>query len=190
VHRIAAEMRAIADSYGARGLGERVLIGEIYLPVDRLMQYYGGERPGVHLPFNFQLIDTPWSARSLAAAITNYEAALPSGAWPNWVLGNHDRPRVATKRGQAQGPCRGDAVADAPRHAHDLLWRRTGPERCRDRSIPKFGTRASCASPVWRWAEIPCARRCRGMRARMRVYHGQSLVAAQFRLANAQRGDG
>jgi alpha-glucosidase len=102
VHRIAAEMRAIADSYGARGLGERVLIGEIYLPVDRLMQYYGGERPGVHLPFNFHLIDTPWSARSLAAAITNYEAALPSGAWPNWVLGNHDRPRVATKRGQAQ----------------------------------------------------------------------------------------
>jgi glycosidase len=102
VHRIAAEMRAIADSYGARRLGERVLIGEIYLPVERLMQYYGGERPGVHLPFNFQLIDTPWSARSLAAAITNYEAALPSGAWPNWVLGNHDRPRVATKRGQAQ----------------------------------------------------------------------------------------
>jgi glycosidase len=102
VHRIAAEMREIADSYGASGLGERVLIGEIYLPVDRLMQYYGGERPGVHLPFNFQLIDTPWGARSLAAAITNYEAALPSGCWPNWVLGNHDRPRVATRRGQAQ----------------------------------------------------------------------------------------
>src|SRR6476660_6815874 len=102
VHRIAAEMREIADSYGARGLGERVLIGEIYLPVDRLMQYYGGERPGVHLPFNFQLIDTPWGARSLAAAIVDYEAALPPGGWPNWVLGNHDRPRVAARRGQAQ----------------------------------------------------------------------------------------
>jgi alpha-glucosidase len=102
VHGIAAEMREIADSYGAKGQGERVLIGEIYLPVDRLMQYYGGERPGVHLPFNFQLIDTPWEARSLATMITNYEAALPPGGWPNWVLGNHDRPRVATKRGQAQ----------------------------------------------------------------------------------------
>jgi alpha-glucosidase len=34
--------------------------------------------------------------------IGDYEAALPPGAWPNWVLGNHDRPRVATKRGQAQ----------------------------------------------------------------------------------------
>jgi alpha-glucosidase len=102
VHRIAAEMRDIADGYGARGQGERVLIGEIYLPVDRLMHYYGGERPEVHLPFNFQLIDTPWQARSLAAVITSYEAALPPGGWPNWVLGNHDRPRVAAKRGQAQ----------------------------------------------------------------------------------------
>jgi glycosidase len=66
------------------------------------MHYYGRERPGVHLPFNFQLIDTPWEARVLAGAITNYEAALPPGGWPNWVLGNHDRPRVATRRGQAQ----------------------------------------------------------------------------------------
>ncbi|MBR1147320.1 alpha-amylase family glycosyl hydrolase [Bradyrhizobium sp. AUGA SZCCT0431] len=102
VHRIAAEMREIADGYGARGQGERVLIGEIYLPVDRLMHYYGGEHPEVHLPFNFQLIDAPWRARSLAAVITSYEAALPQGGWPNWVLGNHDRPRVAAKRGQAQ----------------------------------------------------------------------------------------
>jgi alpha-glucosidase len=79
-----------------------VLIGEIYLPVDRLLHYYGRERAEVHLPFNFQLIDAPWEARSLATLIANYEAALPPGGWPNWVLGNHDRPRVAAKRGQAQ----------------------------------------------------------------------------------------
>jgi alpha-glucosidase len=102
VHRIATEMREIADSYGAMGQGKRVLLGEIYLPVDRLMRYYGGERPGVHLPLNFQLIDTPWEARALATLITNYESLLPLDGWPNWVLGNHDRPRVAAKRGQAQ----------------------------------------------------------------------------------------
>ena len=79
-----------------------MLIGEIYLPVDRLMHYYGRERAGVHLPFNFQLIDAPWEARSLATLIADYEAALPPGGWPNWVLGNHDRPRVAARRGQAQ----------------------------------------------------------------------------------------
>jgi glycosidase len=102
VHGIAADMRAIADNYGANGRGERLLIGEIYLPPDRLLRYYGRERAEVHLPFNFQLVDAPWEARSLATLIANYEAALPPGGWPNWVLGNHDRPRVAAKRGQAQ----------------------------------------------------------------------------------------
>lgn len=102
VHDIAADMRAIADSYDARGRGDRVLIGEIYLPVDRLMHYYGRDRAGVHLPFNFQLIDAPWEALSLSKLIAGYEAALPPGGWPNWVLGNHDRPRVAARRGQAQ----------------------------------------------------------------------------------------
>jgi glycosidase len=102
VHGIAADMRAIADSYGATGRGERVLIAEIYLPVNRLLGYYGRERAEVHLPFNYQLVDAPWQARSLATLIADYEAGLPPGGWPNWVLGNHDRPRVAAKRGQAQ----------------------------------------------------------------------------------------
>lgn len=99
VHDIAADMRAIADA--ATG-GERLLIGEIYLPVERLMDYYGTGRPGVHLPFNFQLIEASWDATELAERIVDYEAALPPGGWPNWVLGNHDRPRVATRLGEAQ----------------------------------------------------------------------------------------
>jgi alpha-glucosidase len=99
VHLIAGEMRRIADSF----TGDRLLIGEIYLPLERLMTYYGtAELPGVHLPFNFQLIDAPWSASALHRVIAEYEAALPAGAWPNWVLGNHDRQRVATRVGPAQ----------------------------------------------------------------------------------------
>jgi alpha-glucosidase len=101
VHDIAADMRAIADAFSREG-DDRVLIGEIYLPVERLMRYYGQAGEGVHLPFNFQLIDAPWDARHLARMIAEYEAALPPGGWPNWVLGNHDRPRSATKRGAGQ----------------------------------------------------------------------------------------
>lgn len=97
VHAIAGEMRQIADSFA-----ERVLIGEVYLPLERLMDYYGRDTAGVHLPFNFQLLETPWSARALRAMIAAYESALPPGAWPNWVLGNHDRPRIATRVGEAQ----------------------------------------------------------------------------------------
>jgi len=97
VHELAAEMRRIADSYGAR-----VLIGEIYLPLERLMSYYGVGSPGVHLPFNFQLVEAAWNARGLATMISAYEAALPIGGWPNWVLGNHDRPRIAARLGESQ----------------------------------------------------------------------------------------
>lgn len=97
VHEIAAEFRALADSYG-----DRVLIGEIFLPVERLMDYYGRDTPEVHLPFNFQLLDAPWDARALAGIIAAYEAALPAGAWPNWVMGSHDAPRIAGRLGEAQ----------------------------------------------------------------------------------------
>ena len=39
---------------------------------------------------------------AIAALIEAYEAALPEGAWPNWVLGNHDRPRIASRVGREQ----------------------------------------------------------------------------------------
>jgi alpha-glucosidase len=97
VFEIAAAMRALADSYG-----DRVLVGEIYLPIERLMAYYGKQGEGVHLPFNFQLIEADWNARALHRLIADYEAALPPDGWPNWVLGNHDRPRIATRVGEAQ----------------------------------------------------------------------------------------
>lgn len=97
VHAIVAEMRAVTDAYT-----DRVLIGEIYLPVEQLVTYYGANLGGAHLPFNFQLIEAAWNAEGIADIVKQYEAALPPGAWPNWVLGNHDKPRVATRIGEAQ----------------------------------------------------------------------------------------
>ena len=97
VHEIAAAFRALADSYG-----ERVLVGEICLPVDRLVAYYGREAPGVHLPFNFQLLDTAWEKPALADMIARYDRAIPQGNWPNWVIGSHDAPRIAARLGEKQ----------------------------------------------------------------------------------------
>ncbi len=70
-------------------IGDRVLIGEIYLPLHRLVAYYGNDLTGAQMPFNFALLSTFWSARSIEKIIEDYEKALPRGAWPNWVLGNH-----------------------------------------------------------------------------------------------------
>jgi alpha-glucosidase len=97
VHEVIAEMRRVIDEFD-----DRVLIGEIYLPLHRLVAYYGNDLGGAHLPFNFALLSTLWSARSIERIIADYEAALPAGAWPNWVLGNHDRPRVASRIGPDQ----------------------------------------------------------------------------------------
>ena len=97
VHDIVRRMRRLLDEYR-----ERVLIGEIYLPLERLMQYYGADLQGAHLPFNFQLLSAPWDAAHLAGLTAEYERLLPEGAWPNWVLGNHDRPRIASRVGPAQ----------------------------------------------------------------------------------------
>ncbi|HEX3096628.1 MAG TPA: alpha-amylase family glycosyl hydrolase [Usitatibacter sp.] len=97
VHGIVQRMRALFDEYP-----DRVLIGEIYLPLERLVQYYGPQLRGAHLPFNFQLIAAKWDAAQVARLITEYEAALPAGAWPNWVLGNHDQHRIATRVGPGQ----------------------------------------------------------------------------------------
>ncbi|MBN8903849.1 MAG: DUF3459 domain-containing protein, partial [Rhodospirillales bacterium] len=64
--------------------------------------FYGRNLDGAHLPFNFQLVFTAWSAAAIASLVREYEAALPQGGWPNWVLGNHDQPRIATRLGEAQ----------------------------------------------------------------------------------------
>ena len=98
VHEVVAGLRSVLDEYG-----DRVLIGEIYLPIDRLVTYYGPRLDEAQLPFNFQLLlMSGWTAETIARIITDYEAALPPGGWPNWVLGNHDRPRIASRVGRGQ----------------------------------------------------------------------------------------
>jgi len=91
---VAALRRAIGD--------ERLFMAEVTAPIPRLVRYYGAAGEGAHLPFNFHLIFADWDAAAIAALVEEYEAAVPDGAWPNWVLGNHDQPRVASRVGPRQ----------------------------------------------------------------------------------------
>jgi alpha-glucosidase len=97
VHDAISGMRRVLDEFP-----DRVLLGEIYLPVERLVAYYGRDLDGVHFPYNFALLSAKWNAGSIARLIDEYEAALPPRGWPNWVLGNHDRPRLTTRLGADQ----------------------------------------------------------------------------------------
>ncbi|MDF9392228.1 MULTISPECIES: alpha-amylase family glycosyl hydrolase [Methylococcus] len=95
LHAIIRAMRAVVDDYP----GERVLIGETNVPEEELVKYYGAARDEFHLPFNFRLIYASWNAGEIQRLVETYEAILPQGAWPAWVLGNHDQPRIASRIG-------------------------------------------------------------------------------------------
>ena len=64
VHDVIRGLRAVIDEFP-----ERVLIGEVYLPVERVVAYYGRDLSGVHLPFNFSLLETPWQPSTIAQLI-------------------------------------------------------------------------------------------------------------------------
>jgi alpha-glucosidase len=91
------EFRAVVDEFGSR-----VLCGEVQGKIDRIGHFYGSQRPRLHLPLNYTLLDTPWDALSLQANVDAYLNAIPADAWPVWVIGGHDKKRVASKIGQAQ----------------------------------------------------------------------------------------
>ena len=69
------------------------------LPWEGWSRFFGQADDGVHLPFSFALIETGWTPPAIAATIEAQEAATPRWAWPNYVLQNHDRPRLADRVG-------------------------------------------------------------------------------------------
>jgi alpha-glucosidase len=154
VHEVIAEMRRVVDEFDSR-----VLIGEIYLPLERLVAYYGKNLEGAHLPFNFALLSAPWDARGIEKIIFEYESVLPAGAWPNWVLGNHDRPRVASRVGGEQArvaamlllTLRGTPTLY---YGDEIGMRQVAiaPDRVRDpfeKNVPGFGLgRDGCRTPM------------------------------------------
>ncbi|HSX03024.1 MAG TPA: alpha-amylase family glycosyl hydrolase [Candidatus Saccharimonadia bacterium] len=79
---------------------ERVLLSEIYVSLPHLQEFYAPcRRHPMHAPFNFNLLALEWSAAAFRSFIDEYEAALAPEDWPNYVLGNHDRPRLASRLG-------------------------------------------------------------------------------------------
>ena len=98
IHNITRRWRKVVDEYK-----DRVLIGEIYDSPEVVMAYYGTEsEPEFHYPFNFLLLEnTNWTGVAVSAIINSWmkNPCKPSWGWPNWVLGNHDNPRIASKVG-------------------------------------------------------------------------------------------
>ncbi|MBT8215680.1 MAG: DUF3459 domain-containing protein, partial [Acidimicrobiia bacterium] len=96
IHQIYRDLRTVVDAYEP----PRVLIGEVHIfDWAAWVAYYGTDLDEMHLPFNFSLLYAAWDAATIRAKVDELEASLPDGAWPNYVLGNHDESRLATRFG-------------------------------------------------------------------------------------------
>ncbi|OLS24729.1 MAG: Oligo-1,6-glucosidase [Candidatus Heimdallarchaeota archaeon LC_3] len=97
---ILKEIRSTIDEYP-----NRVSIGEVnyFTPLDKLIKYYGEENNLIiDLPVNFRILYLPWKASIIKDFVDSYDNLLPKYAWPNYQIGNHDRPRVVSRIGEQQ----------------------------------------------------------------------------------------
>lgn len=79
--------------------GETFLVTEVHVPMKMMVELFNICDPGHHSPFNFYLIAMPWSVTEYKKFIDNFEHNLRAQDLPNYVLGNHDKPRVASRLG-------------------------------------------------------------------------------------------
>ena len=99
VHDVVAQMRRLVDEYQ-----DRVLLGELYLPIDQIIAFYGRDEPELHLPLQPFFGSLPWTVEELYRLIDPYLGQMPENAWPSWMLSTHDGRRVASRAGAAQAP--------------------------------------------------------------------------------------
>jgi glycosidase len=162
VQQVFREMRALLDDYEPA----RMALAEMHVfEWERLASYYGEDLDGVHMPANFGLLKVPWTTSGVRAVVDGLEAALPRGAWPNYVLGSHDDQRLATRLGEHgsrqaavllltlrgsptlyYGDELGMREAEVPAHQQQDPWGMAEPTLSRD----------GCRTPM-RWSSDPTA---------------------------------
>jgi alpha-glucosidase len=129
VHGIYREWRRIADSYS----GERVLIGEVWLPdAERLTRYLRPDE--LHSAFNFDFLCCAWDATRLREVIdVTLDSHARVGAAATWVLSNHDVVRHVTRYGRAD-----TAFSMSDRRIGEPSDRELGTRRARAAALLTF----------------------------------------------------
>jgi alpha-glucosidase len=93
VHEILRRFRRTLDSYD-----DRMAVGEVFLlDLVQLARYYGSGQDEFHLAHNFVFLTQPWKAEAFRSVVDEFLGLLPADAWPAWMLGDHDIPRIASR---------------------------------------------------------------------------------------------
>ncbi|KMQ89144.1 maltase 1-like protein [Lasius niger] len=103
---LVASWRKVLDDYADyHNEDEKVMMTEAYTSLENTTRYY---KFGSHVPFNFKFItdvNNDSKAADFKRIIDDWISQTPNGEIPNWVMGNHDRSRTASRY-----PGRGDQM--------------------------------------------------------------------------------
>jgi len=154
-HEHIRAMRRLVDALP----GDPVLIGETALPGTRWVAPYYGQGDELHLAFSFAWTHAPWDADAWRQRIVRVQEELdPRGAWPTWVLSNHDVPRNRTRHGGSEARARAAAVASLTLRGTPFVY--AGEELgLEDAQVPPErvvdpGGRDGCRAPI-PWTSAP-----------------------------------
>uniref|UniRef100_A0A667XQF6 Amino acid transporter heavy chain SLC3A1 n=2 Tax=Myripristis murdjan TaxID=586833 RepID=A0A667XQF6_9TELE len=105
LHDLLREWRAEMDKFSREPGRYRFMVTESYdyHEVDKTMMYYGTTLvKESDFPFNFYLLDLPQNTSGLWVQhlVHLWMSNMPRGQWPNWVVGNHDKPRITSSAGR------------------------------------------------------------------------------------------
>ncbi|CAH4012727.1 unnamed protein product [Pieris brassicae] len=99
------EWRDVFDEISKEDGLPRVMMTEVYASIKDVVRYFGdGDSEGAQMPFNFDLItdvDASSSAADIKRAVDKFLTYKPLDRDANWVVGNHDNSRMATRYGSA-----------------------------------------------------------------------------------------
>lgn len=107
MYEMVYKFRKAADQFQEKYGGERrILMTEAYTNTTEYVKYFksaDGSKLGSQMPFNFILIkdlDRHSSVAEFKSIIDDKINSVPSEFHLNWVIGNHDRPRVGSRYGE------------------------------------------------------------------------------------------
>nr|BBD13388.1 maltase [Trilocha varians] len=97
------QWRDVFDEFKAIDGVTRAMMTEVYASIQDVVRYFGeGDLKGAQIPFNFDLItdvDASSSAADIKRAVDKFLTYKPVDKQSNWVVGNHDNSRMATRYG-------------------------------------------------------------------------------------------
>ncbi|XP_048485226.1 maltase A1 isoform X2 [Plutella xylostella] len=99
-YAVVYDWRDVLDEY--KHIEYKIMMTEAYTDLNLMIKYYGNGQRNGSIPFNFSFlgeITKNSNAKDMKHAIDRWMTYMPYGMTANWVNGNHDQSRLATRHG-------------------------------------------------------------------------------------------